>query len=50
MKTVAFCECDEHCRKVLKKHWPSVPIFNDVKKLKGVGNLPQIEIICGGFP
>lgn len=25
MKTIAFCEFDEHARKVLKKHWPEVP-------------------------
>jgi hypothetical protein len=24
-------EIDEYCRKVLKKHWPSVPKFGDVK-------------------
>lgn len=33
METVAFCEYDEKCRQVLKKHWPDVPIFNDVRKL-----------------
>ena len=26
-ETVAFCEMDEFCQKVLKKHWPQVPIF-----------------------
>ena len=34
METVAFCEIDEFCHKVLKKHWPSTPIFTDVSKLK----------------
>ena len=33
METVAFCEIDKHCQKVLKKHWPKVPIFDDVTKL-----------------
>ena len=23
-KTVAFCEMDEHCHKVLRKHWKDV--------------------------
>lgn len=41
MKTVAFCEMDEHCHKVLRKNWPEVPIVNDVKKL----NLKTIEAI-----
>ena len=24
MSTVAFCETDEYCRQVLRKHWPGV--------------------------
>lgn len=32
-ETVAFCEIDETARKVLRKHWPKVPIFNDVSKV-----------------
>ncbi len=49
MKTVAFCEIDPHCQKVLRKHWPNVPIFDDVKKLKGK-QFKNIDLICGGFP
>ena len=30
---ILFCEIDEYCQKVLKKHWPNVPICNDVKEL-----------------
>ena len=33
MKTIAFCEVNEFCRKILKKHWPTTPIFKDVKTL-----------------
>lgn len=29
-KTVAFCEIDPFCRKVLAKHWPGVPIIPDI--------------------
>lgn len=32
-ETVAFCEIDPFCQKVLKKHWPDVPIYNDVRNL-----------------
>lgn len=49
MKTVAFCEIDEHAQKVLKKHWPNVPVYSDVIKLKGK-QFKNIDIICGGFP
>jgi predicted DNA-binding protein YlxM (UPF0122 family) len=30
---VAFCEQDKFCHKVLKKHWPDIPIFDDVRSL-----------------
>jgi len=50
MKTVAFCEIDKPCQAVLKKHWPDVPIFEDVTKLKGSGLPKDIDVICGGFP
>lgn len=33
MQTVAFCEIDPHCRKILKKHWPNTPIYEDISKL-----------------
>ncbi len=48
MKTVAFCEIDPFCRKVLRKHWPDVPIFEDIKTLRGdeVG----CDVITAGFP
>lgn len=32
-ETVAFCEIDIDCHRVLKKHWPNVPIFTDVSKI-----------------
>ena len=33
MTTVAFCEIDPWCRRVLGKHWPDVPCFDDVRTL-----------------
>ncbi len=35
METVAFCEFDKHAQKVLRKHWPEVPIHEDVRVLDG---------------
>jgi DNA (cytosine-5)-methyltransferase 1 len=49
MRTVAFCEIDPFCRRVLAKHWPSVPIFDDVTKLRGP-DVGSVDVICGGFP
>jgi DNA (cytosine-5)-methyltransferase 1 len=49
MQTVAFCEIEDYPRRVLKKHWPDVPIFEDIKKLKGEDCGP-VELICGGYP
>lgn len=49
MKTVAFCEIDPFCRKVLRKHWPDVPIFEDVRTLRAA-DVGAVDVICGGFP
>lgn len=48
-RTVAFCEIDPHAQKVLKKHWPEVPIIDDVRKIRGE-DFSGVEVICGGFP
>lgn len=46
-ETVAFCEIDPFCQKVLKKHWPDTPIYEDVRNLEHDGS---IDVITGGFP
>lgn len=48
-ETVAFCEIEEFPRKVLAKHWPDVPCFPDVTKLRG-SDVGTVDVICGGFP
>ena len=50
METVAFCEFDKHAQKVLKKHWPDVPIFEDVRTLDGKQFRGSVDVVCGGFP
>lgn len=45
----AFCEIEPYCRKVLRKYWPDVPIFNDVKELKGE-DVGTVDVVYGGFP
>lgn len=49
MRTVAFCEIDPFCRRVLAKHWPGVPIHHDVTRLTG-DQVGPVDVICGGFP
>lgn len=33
IETVVFCEREPFCQKVLNKHWPHIPIYDDVKTL-----------------
>ena len=49
MTTVAFCERDKYCQKVLAKHWPGVPIFDDVTTLRG-DQVGTVDLITGGYP
>ena len=48
-ETVGFCEIDPYCQKVLRKHWPDVSIYEDVRELKGE-QVGPVDIISGGFP
>lgn len=47
-----MCEINPFCQKVLRKHWPNIPIFSDVRELSKevITNEPAIDIIYGGFP
>ena len=49
METVAFCELDKNAQKVLRKHWPDVPIFSDILAFDREC-VESIDLICGGFP
>ena len=42
-------EKDAWCRRVLAKHWPDVPRYEDVTTLTGE-ELEPVDLICGGFP
>ena len=50
METVAFCEIEDYPRKILKKHWPDVPIYKDVRELDGKKYRNSVDVVCGGFP
>ena len=52
-ETVAFCEIDPFCRRVLAKHWPRVPCYDDVERLTADqldADGIAVDAICGGFP
>jgi DNA (cytosine-5)-methyltransferase 1 len=53
MQTVAFCEIEPFCRAVLRKHWPAVPIYEDIRTLTAdrlAADGIAVDLICGGFP
>jgi DNA-cytosine methyltransferase len=49
IETIGFVEKDPFCQRVLKKHWPDVPIESDIRNVKGE-NYGATDIISGGFP
>jgi DNA (cytosine-5)-methyltransferase 1 len=47
-ETVAFVEREPYCQQILSKHWPSVPIYDDITTFS-----PEpysADVVCGGFP
>ena len=47
---VAFqCEILSFGQKVLKKHWPDVPLAQDITKVVGT-DIPEVDVFAGGFP
>jgi DNA (cytosine-5)-methyltransferase 1 len=47
-ETIQFCEFDPKAQLVLKKHWPDVPIHDDIRTIS-----PEpfsADVVCGGFP
>lgn len=52
-ETVAFCEIDPYAQKVLKRKWPGVPIYEDVRRITAdrlVSDGIGVDVITGGFP
>ena len=46
-ETVAFCEKDDFCKKVLQKHWGDIKIYDDIRS---IDDEIQADVITGGFP
>lgn len=49
MKPVFHCEIDPNCQKILRRHWPKVPLHDDIKTLSP-SQIPEADIWCAGWP
>ena len=49
METIAFCEIEPFCKKILKKHWSDVPVFEDIRNLSAHDLPEKPDVICGGY-
>jgi DNA (cytosine-5)-methyltransferase 1 len=49
MRVIWQSEIDSYACRVLKKHWPEVPNYGDIKKIDWA-NVEPPDVICGGYP
>lgn len=47
MECTWHVEIDAWCRRVLTKHWPDTPRYDDIRDVE---SLPYVDLISGGFP
>tara|TARA_R100000234_G_scaffold34029_1_gene20100 strand:+ start:269 stop:922 length:654 start_codon:yes stop_codon:yes gene_type:complete len=53
---IVFCDIEEWCRKILQKHWPNVPVLEDVKEIANDPDrfIPKTDwrktILTAGYP
>ena len=48
-ETIQFVEYEPFCQHILRRHWPDVPIWGDVKTFDP-DSCGDIDLICGGYP
>jgi DNA (cytosine-5)-methyltransferase 1 len=48
IETVQFVEREPYCQRILAKHWPTVPIHDDICTFNPAPG--SADIVCGGFP
>lgn len=48
-EVVFQCEIDPHCRRVLQRHWPGIPLHDDILTL-AAGGIPHADIWSAGWP
>lgn len=49
MRVIWQSEIDDYASRVLKKHWPEVPNYGDIKTIDW-GTVEPPDVICGGYP
>jgi len=47
-ETIAFCEKDKFCQKVLQKNFKNIPIEGEIRNVKG--EKYKADVVTGGFP
>tara|TARA_R110002110_G_scaffold137574_7_gene322824 strand:+ start:767 stop:1459 length:693 start_codon:yes stop_codon:yes gene_type:complete len=47
--TSVFCESDPYATRVLKRHWPTVPIIKDIREFDGT-KWRGADLLTGGWP
>jgi DNA (cytosine-5)-methyltransferase 1 len=49
MQVIFQCEIDQFCQKILKRHWPQVPLYEDIRTLVPA-IIPTADLWCAGWP
>ncbi|MEQ8754416.1 MAG: DNA (cytosine-5-)-methyltransferase [Coleofasciculus sp. G1-WW12-02] len=49
MQVVFQCEIDPFCQQILKRHWPHVPLHDDISTLNPT-TIPPSDLWCAGWP
>lgn len=49
MRVAWQCEIDPDARAILRKHWPEVPCYGDIRSIDW-SDVEPVDVICGGYP
>ena len=49
MNVIWQSEIDDYASRVLKKHWPEVPNYGDIKEIDWQ-RVERPDVVCGGYP
>lgn len=49
MEVVFQCEIDPYAQKILRRHWPNVPLHDDITTLEAA-TIPASDLWCAGWP